>query len=290
MLRVSPEPSFSTLQSINDSSSRGRRKQNETCEDPMISMNISLEKRNALDMSFGCGPNQDEMAFKTRRLNPKTPSSPSSSLSSVNRFSFMMIPRKSTTSKSSIPVLSPCTYMTILLKNKKIKTRVDSFNIEQALYFEPYEEGEIHMDLLKALRGADLPKFRSFKNDTEQTYDLEVRNKFGENLTHLVCRMGLSLDVLKFLVEDAIVPLNVRDRFGRTPLHNACMSANPNFDNIDYLMEKEPQLAIFEDDKSKVPFDLIPQRVFERWTRFLSEKSVLKRLVSKLSEHEGLLG
>lgn len=239
-------------------------------------------------MSIGCGSNQDEVAFKTRRLNPKTPSSTSSSLSSINRFSFMMIPRRSSPSTSSIPVLSPCTYMTILLKNKKIKTRVDSFNIEQALYFEPYQEGEIHMDLLKALRGADLAKLRSFKNDNDKNYDLEVRNKFGENLVHLVCRMGLSLEVLEFLAEDSEVPLNVRDRFGRTPLHNACMSANPNFDNIYYLMEKAPQLAIFEDDKAKVPFDLIPQRVFERWTRFLSEKSVLKRLATKLSEHEGL--
>ena len=34
-----------------------------------------------------------------------------------------------------IPVLSPCTYMTISLQNKKIQPRIDSFSIEQVLFF-----------------------------------------------------------------------------------------------------------------------------------------------------------
>lgn len=180
--------------------------------------------------------------------------------------------------------------MTIFLKNKKIKTRVDSFNLEQALYFEPYQTAEIPIDLLKALRGADLEKLRSLKNDEAKNYDLEARNQFGENLVHLVCRMGLSLDVLKFLVEDAKVPLNVRDRFGRTPLHNACMSALPNFDNIHFLMKIAPKLAVFEDDKNKIPFELIPQRVFGRWMRYLSQKNVIPNLITELAKHEGLRG
>lgn len=178
--------------------------------------------------------------------------------------------------------------MTISLKNKKIKTRIDSFSLEQALYFEPYQEADIHIDLLKALRGADLEKLRSLKNDKEKKYDLGARNQYGENLVHLVCRMGLGLDVLTYLVRDAKVPLNVRDQFGRTPLHNACMAALPNFDNIDFLMQIAPKLAVFEDDRKKIPFELIPQRVFDRWSRFLSEKNVLKNLETKLARFEGL--
>ncbi|VEU38790.1 unnamed protein product [Pseudo-nitzschia multistriata] len=255
----------------------------------MIAMNITVKKRNARDIGVGCCTSQEDMPLKQRRLNPKSPSSSTSSISSVKAFRFMMIPRMITSSQeSSIPVLSPCTYMSIALKNKKIKTRVDSFSLEQALYFEPYQEAEIHVDLLKALRGADLEKLRTLKDEKEKNYDLDARNQFGENLVHLACRMALSLDVLKFLVEETKIPVNVRDRFGRTPLHNACMSALPNFDNIDFLIKTAPKLAVFEDDKNKIPFELIPQRVFERWIRYFSEMNVLKKLTTELAKHEGL--
>ena len=63
----------------------------------------------------------------------------------------------------AIPVLSPCTYMTISLKNKKIKPRIDSFSIEQALFFEPYQESTIKMELLQALRSSNLDQLKSYQ-------------------------------------------------------------------------------------------------------------------------------
>ena len=215
----------------------------------------------------------------------------SSSLSSVSgsQLAFLMLPRRTIKPSSNIPTLSPSTYLAVSLQNKKVKSRIDSFNIEQALYFEPYEEAEIDIDVLKALRGGDLKKLRSMWEDKHQGYDLEARNQFGENLVHMACRIStLKLEVLKFLVEEVKVPMNVRDNKGRTPLHNACMSAIPNFDNVEYIMKQEPKLAIFEDDKEKIPFDLIPHRCFERWTRFLSQKSFLQTLCTELAKHEGL--
>jgi len=176
----------------------------------------------------------------------------------------------------------------VKLSNSKIKSRIDPFSIEQAMYFEPYEEGEIDNDLLKALRSGDVETLRSMLNDTENDHDLTARNKFGENLVHLACRVtGLSEDVLKFLVEDAKVQLNVRDKDGRTPLHNACMSSIPNFNNIYYIMQNAPKLFVFEDDKNKLPLDLIPNKCFDRWTRFMAEKNFLKNLCVGLLNDEG---
>jgi len=77
-------------------------------------------------------------------------------MGSLRASGFITLPRRVTVPRTSIPGLSPCTYMTVSLKNHKIKSRVDSFNLEQALYFEPYEESQIDIDLLKALRGGDL--------------------------------------------------------------------------------------------------------------------------------------
>ena len=103
-----------------------------------------------------------------------------------------------------------------------------------------------------------------------QLQELKARNQFGENVLHLACRMGISRDVLEFLVDGpAKVPLNIRDKFGRTPLHNSCMSTVPNFQNIEYVIFKAPRMLLFEDDNSKIPFELIPQQCYEQWTRFL---------------------
>jgi len=221
--------------------------------------------------------------------------------------------------------------MTISLQNKKIKPRIDSFSIEQALFFEPYQESTIQMELLQALRSSNLDQLKSYqevksveqqqqqeqdekkkKQENEENEkkksrneggdengvitddethqqehkkkktiaDLRSCNQFGENLLHLACRMGIHLEILEFLIEEAQVKLNVRDRFGRTPFHNACMSALPNFNNIDYLISTQPRMVLFEDDNGKIPFDLIPQRCYERWTRFLSEQNILQRVVA----------
>jgi len=241
-------------------------------------------------------------------------------------------PRRSlsATPPGDIRVLNPCSYMMkLLLQNSdgtnKRKTRplrrIDSFSMEQALYFEPYQVSEIKSELLKALRASNLDQLRSLiqlkeekhttnsptnkmftmneEDDEEedigqdstnknlsaaaaaataassqqpllQLQDLKARNQFGENLLHLACRMGISRDVLEFLVDGpAKVPLNIRDKFGRTPLHNSCMSTVPNFQNIEYVIFKAPRMLLFEDDTGKIPFELIPPQCFEQWTQFL---------------------
>jgi len=260
--------------------------------DPIASM-LSVNKRSAGQMSVGCPSNESPKPLKSRKLKLNSSFATSSVSSHSSAFSgpfrFITLSRRDTPSTSSIPILSPSTYLTYSLKNEKIKCRVDSFSIEQALYFEPYEESAIDIDILKALRGSDLEKLQFIVNDQERKHDLVARNQFGENLVHLACRVStLKLNVLKFLVEDANVNLNVRDHLGRTPLHNACMSAAPNFNKIHYIMKKAPKLVIFEDDSHKIPFDLIPHTCFERWTRFLSEKKSLPKLCKELSKHEGL--
>eukprot|EP00751_Fragilariopsis_kerguelensis_P014349 CAMPEP_0170775546 /NCGR_PEP_ID=MMETSP0733-20121128/10648_1 /TAXON_ID=186038 /ORGANISM="Fragilariopsis kerguelensis, Strain L26-C5" /LENGTH=274 /DNA_ID=CAMNT_0011118375 /DNA_START=62 /DNA_END=886 /DNA_ORIENTATION=- len=184
--------------------------------------------------------------------------------------------------RSSPPVLKPCNYLMKLFHNKDLPTatttRIDSFSIEQAFYFEAYQEAEISTDILQALRSSNVEQLRSFLKDTKKNGLKECRNQFGENLLHLACRMGgISSNVIAFLVQEAKVPLNVRDRFGRTPLHHACMSSHPNFDTIDFVIRHIPRMVLlFQDDTGNIPFDLIPSRCYDGWTRFLSEtKNIL---------------
>jgi len=198
-------------------------------------------------------------------------------------------------------VLNPYTFMMKSLaqnndkrEKKRFIRRIDSFSLEQALYFEPYQESEIKNELLKALRSSNVDQLRSLmlcqdaKNNNNSRsisllllQDVKACNQFGENLLHLACRMGISREAVTLLFDDCQVPLNVRDKWGRTPLHNSCMSTVPNFHNIEFVILKAPRMLLFEDDNGKIPFELIPQQCFERWTQFLlsyeegGEKNIL---------------
>jgi len=214
---------------------------------------------------------------------------------------------------NSIPILNPCTYMMKLfvqnnnndddnnkemVKTKPIR-RIDSFSLEQASYFEPYQESEIKNELLMALRSSNVDQLRSLmlcqddenNNNSRSTslsllQDVKACNQFGENLLHLACRMGISRELVTFLFHDCQVPLNVRDKFGRTPLHNSCMSTVPHFDNINFVISKAPKMLLFEDDNGKIPFDLIPPQCFEPWTQFLlsEEETGGKNLLRQAAE------
>ena len=51
-------------------------------------------------------------------------------------------------------------------------------------------------------------------------------NAHGEGLIHLACRIG-AIDVLTMMI-DSGCDVQVSDDYGRTPLHDACWSAQPN--------------------------------------------------------------
>jgi hypothetical protein len=176
--------------------------------------------------------------------------------------------------------ISPSTYLCLSLQNHKVKERIETFSLEQALYFEPYQESDIDVELLRALRMKDLSRIQIYDGETLR----EARNQHGENLAHLGCRMGVSEPMLRFLVVERSISLNVRDRYGRSPLHNACMLAAPDFEIIEFLLEQAPRLLLFEDEFGKTPFECIPQRCFDRWTRFLSEQQILKRVSCDLAK------
>jgi len=192
-------------------------------------------------------------------------------------------------SSPPVPVLQqPCNYLMKLFQTKGLQqngttsSRIDSFSIEQAFYFASYQESEISIDILEAVRSSNIEYLRlAFLQDEDEKKNgllQDCRNQFGENLLHLACRMGgISWKVIAFLIQEAQVPLNVRDRFGRTPLHHACMSFHPNFDTIAFVIRHIPRMVLlFEDDTGNIPFDLIPSRCEEGWTQFLSEtKNIL---------------
>lgn len=174
--------------------------------------------------------------------------------------------------------MSPAVYLSAALRNKGIPTRISHLSLEQAIYFEPYRESQMPCEVLRALRTNDSVNFEGM--DMEQLRRL--RNQFGESLMHLVCRSGLSS--AEFLIKQVKVPLNVRDKFGRSPLHNACLAAIPDFNTVKLILQYAPKLVLFEDNKGRTPFDYISARNRSKWSRFLSEDGILTELQTALEK------
>ena len=280
---------------------------NKRCIDRLI-VPATVDDNNDDNIDAHCNPR----SRKARRLNTSTISCspmrsfptiitpPSLSLSSLLQQQGCPPVSAAINATFPVPVLSPATYLSMALQNQKHGTpgRIAAFSLEQALYFAPYTTGELSIELLRALRQSDLPQLRTLlvqqdqdqQDDPQENFNKKTslfhqRNSFGENLLHLACRMGVPQTMVQFLVEEAHVPLNVRDRWGRSPLHNACLTGRPNFNTLVYLLHHPvavPQVRM-EEDTGKLPFELIPARCYARWTRFLAEQHILPRVAQQLA-------
>ena len=100
---------------------------------------------------------------------------------------------------------------------------------------------------------------------------LKCSNQFGESLLHLACRKSFA-DVVRFLVQDAKVPLTVKDDFGRNPAHDACWTISPNWELMDLIVEKCPDLFFVEDVRGHTPLDYIRMEHWPTWINYLCRK------------------
>ena len=110
-------------------------------------------------------------------------------------------------------------------------------------------------------------------------------NKFGESTLHLACRRGHK-DIANYLLDDVNVDINVRDDYNRTPLHDACWTAEPEFELVDMLLRKAPHQLVMEDVRGFTPFDYIRADTNGKWLRFLWERRDILRPLEKRASDE----
>mmetsp|Transcript_8899 Transcript_8899/g.14828 ORF Transcript_8899/g.14828 Transcript_8899/m.14828 type:complete len:206 (+) Transcript_8899:134-751(+) len=109
--------------------------------------------------------------------------------------------------------------------------------------YTPEELASYDSDVLKAIRSQDIEKLREFH---ESGRPLKCSNSFGESLLHMACRRGF-LKVAAFLIHEANVPVRVRDDYGRTILHDAAWTCEPNFELIAMILMECPDLLFMKD-------------------------------------------
>jgi hypothetical protein len=163
---------------------------------------------------------------------------------------------------------SPLEYVHSALEESGYQTQIEAFSLEDTMYFQPYQEGHIPLDILRAIRENDTDTIAHLRKSSPLL--LEQRNRFGESLVHLSCKYGRT-DVVRYLIEKVVLPLNVRDSCGRTPLHNACISVSPNWEILELFLEHAPEQMLFLDNCGKTPFYYIRETQWKRCLQFLSD-------------------
>jgi len=71
--------------------------------------------------------------------------------------------------------------------------------------------------------------------------------------------------------------LAVRDDYNKTPFHDACWTATPNFDLIDLLLKYAPEQILMEDIRGNTPFEYVRKEDYPDWLKFMWRRKALLR-------------
>lgn len=184
---------------------------------------------------------------------------------------------KRLTSDSPNSSLSPIDYLLHLSKATK------QSSLEMKDFFHQYTEEEFEsytMDAAMAVRNLDLKKMKLLLSEGQL---FQCCNRFGESLINIACRRG-SFEVVQFLTSEANVDINCLDDYGRTPLHDACWSSEPNFDLIDLLITKSPELLLMSDKRGHTPLDYTRKEHCQLWNNFLHKKEETLKALATVSK------
>ena len=168
---------------------------------------------------------------------------------------------------------SPQNVLTSILESRGIKSKIHSYDSLTGFFVETKEEeiDSYGCDALKAVRDSDIETLRTFHREGRP---LKCSNRFGESLLHLACRKSL-VEVVIFLVNEIGIPVCVKDDMGRSPLHDAFWTCEPNFAVVDILLNKCPDLLFVSDKRGHTPLSYARKDHWGKWNQYLKERSHL---------------
>ncbi len=97
--------------------------------------------------------------------------------------------------------------------------------------------------------------------------------KAHDSFLHVACRRGRT-DMVRFLVHECHMHVNVVDDYGRTPLHDAFWLNRPNYDIIDILLAACPDLLYVTDDRGHSPLRYAPKKHWKTWVKYLATRNI----------------
>ena len=161
--------------------------------------------------------------------------------------------------------MSPQVYLDSTLRSRGYSTQ--RFKTLQTSYHNrptPLQEASYSVHMIGLVRGGEVEKL---KDIMASGISPNPCNSFGESLIHNVCRRG-DAEILDIFVKNGC-HLNVCDDYGRTPLHDACWAAEPAFDVVKMILEKDVRLFHMIDSRERLPLGYIREEHWPMWVEFL---------------------
>ena len=146
----------------------------------------------------------------------------------------------------------------------------DADLVQQLPFTKPTPEmiNEYQPEKIGAVRKMDLEGVRALHSKGES---FDACNRFGESLIHMACRRGCK-EMVKFLVHEVKVSLFIRDDYGRTCLHDAFWTAEPNYEVVTLLISEVPEFLGVRDVRGHTPLDYVRKGDYPAWCNYLEEK------------------
>mmetsp|Transcript_11720 Transcript_11720/g.34432 ORF Transcript_11720/g.34432 Transcript_11720/m.34432 type:complete len:640 (-) Transcript_11720:29-1948(-) len=183
---------------------------------------------------------------------------------------------------SSMPsVLSPQAFLDSILKTRGYST-ASYCSLETGYYSKPtpHQKASYGIALVRAVRSSDAAKFASMLSSG---LSRNPCNAFGESVVHMVCRRG-DHKLLEVLLDHGAT-LQVSDDFGRTPLHDACWTAEPCFECVDLVLSRDVRLLRVLDCRGSSPLSYVRKEHWSDWIDFLESRKDLYWKKRDVSEH-----
>jgi len=166
--------------------------------------------------------------------------------------------------KLSTVVVSPFSFLQSIVKSDSTSFKCyDSFSKPTDKELAAYD-----IQVVSAIRNCNLQKLKELHQGGKT---MNACNQFGESLMHMACRRG-DVNIVKFMLSCKDVKVNVRDDYGRTPMHDACWTSTPNFEVMELLLEAVgPELLFVKDVRGHSPFCYARREHWGEWVAFLTK-------------------
>lgn len=89
----------------------------------------------------------------------------------------------------------------------------------------------------------------------------------------MICRRG-DVEFLRVLLNLGC-SVQVSDDYGRTPLHDACWTAKPNFDVVEMLLRADRHLLHLMDCRGALPLSYVRKENWTAWLEFFATRNDL---------------
>jgi hypothetical protein len=269
------EADYHSVSSSDEESVSGEDSEDEREEDLMVKSIVSAamaQPRGSLAQLLDKQLARGSSAKKQRVMNDK-PKHLGIHSASAPELNFASLVSQPATSQANFDFdhSNPDKCLKALLSRHNISYKtVPSLSVTD-FFTKPSESYDLN--LIQAVRTEDLDTLR-LKTSLGQT--MQCANQFGHTLLHTAARRGAT-DIVRFFLTEAndVTPKVVCD-MGRTPLHDACWTASPNFEIIEMLLDSSPDLLFLTDIRGFTPMAYVPKEHWQDWCFFLEQRGAEK--------------